>query len=505
MRHVSLSLLSALAIVLCAFNVAVVDAQTSRGPYTDVKELPDNAVGHRAKELIDAINTSNDDALRAFVNDAFAPGFLAEIPLADHVHELRSLRETNGPIAFHAVRKYEQPRPDNELVCIVRGETTEAWLGVEFAIEPSAPNRITRLMLMQARPPSDLPTLPPLTRAEMASEARRYVEKLAAADAFSGAVLIGFGDEVLFEAAYGSANKRYDAPNRVDTKFNLGSMNKMFTAVAVAQLAEQGKLDFEDVVSKYLSDDWLSADAANKIRVRDLLAHTSGLGSYFDSPKFWDSSRAVYRNLADYKPLIDSKLSFEPGDAWSYSNTGLLLAGVIVEKVGGESYYDYIREHIYTPAKMIDSDCYDMDRPVKNLAYGYSKAAEAFGTNWEENTFKHVIKGGPAGGGFSTVHDLFHFSRALMGGKLVTEKTREQLWTRTAQSQRERAMSYGMGFVVAGEPGHRIVGHSGGFPGISANLDIFTDSGFTAVVLSNYDNAARVVSDKFRELVNRVK
>src|SRR5262249_55537043 len=207
----------------------------------------------------------------------------------------------------------------------------------------------------------DAKPAPRLTEDQIAGELDAFVSKLAGADVFSGAVLFAKDGRVIYKKAFGTANKDFNAPNRVDTKFNLGSMNKMFTSVAIAQLVERGKLSFDDPLSKFLPD-FPSKEAAEKIKIKHLLSHTAGLGSYFNN-KFMESSRARFRTVNDFMELAkEEKLQFEPGSKWSYSNTGMLVLGAVIEKATGQNYYDYIRENIYKPAGMINSDCYELDR-----------------------------------------------------------------------------------------------------------------------------------------------
>jgi len=478
-------------------------AQQLPADFTDDRAWPGTPAAKVARELLEVINSGDPGTARRFVEQHFADDFRQSFPIDQHVAILSGIKAQSGGLAFFAVRRYDPPRPDDQLVVIVRETLTERWRGILLEVEAEPPHRIVGLSLAPARAPRDAPRESDLDEKSLVNEARQFVERLCAADAFSGAVLVAHDGRTLFSHVCGEAVKGHGVANRLDTKFNLGSMNKMFTAVALAQLVERGKLSFDDPVGKYLDADWLPAGAAEKIKVRDLLAHTSGLGSYFNE-QFMDSSRARFRSVADYKPLVArEELQFEPGAGWAYSNTGFLLAGAVIEKVAGKDYFDCIREGVYKPAGMINSDAYDMDRPVPNLAIGYSRAAERFGTTWESNVFKHVIRGGPAGGGFSTVEDLLRFDVALRSGKLLSRASVEQLWTPTPQSQSQGG--YGLGFGIQQTPAGKVVGHGGGFPGISAKLDMYLDSGWTVVVLSNYDQAAITVADKLGELIARTR
>ena len=487
-----------IAVLSVVLLVAPALGQGSRGPYTDVKELPAGPVGERIEELVAVINSGSPQRVQRLIEERFADSFRAIAPLEDHLRVFAQVYEQSRGFELHGVRRYEQPAPPEEHVVIVRNRLTGAWQGIAMMIGTAEPYAIQGLNITAARPPKDLPPLPEVGDEEIATELRAFVNKLAEAEAFSGSVLLARGGEVLFEGAWGMASKRFAVPNRLDTRFNLGSMNKMFTSVAVCQLVERGKLSLDDPLTSFLPPGWLEPETSDKIQVQHLLTHTSGLGNYFND-EYMRSSRALFRELADYRPLIEGDRSrFEPGTDWRYSNTGMFLLGFVIEKASGQNYFDYIRDNIYLPAGMADSDSFDMDRPVANLAIGYSRGDGG----WENNLYKHVIRGGPAGGGFSTAPDLLRFAGALRAHELLgPEMTARMLSGKPKLS----SPTYGYGFQITDVPGDRIVGHGGGFPGINSNLDVFLDSGYTAIVLSNYSGAAMPVQEKMRELVGRRK
>ena len=485
-------------VILLLLAAVPAQAQQTRGAYTDEQKLPEGPVGDRITELLAAVNSNDPGKVRAFVSEACTPEFRDFAPMDAHLEVFASLYAQSRGLEFYSVRKYEQEAPADEVMVILRNSLTQGWQAVVMRVQPEPPHRIAGLQFAPARPPSDLAPAGTLTDAGMVEELGAFVQRLADSDAFSGTVLLARDGKVLFKGAYGLASKRFNVPNRIDTKFNLGSMNKMFTSVAVAQLVQAGKLSLDDPLSKYVSTDWLAQDVADKIRIKHLLTHTSGLGSYFND-KYMTSSRALFRELDDYKPLIaDSTLAFEPGTDWRYSNTGMFLLGVVIEKVTGQNYFDYIRDNITRPAGMMDTDCYEMDRPVPNLAMGYSREQTSDGAEWTNNLYEHVIRGGPAGGGFSTAEDLLRFDVALRNHKLLNPEFTELVWSGKPEVN---SPDYGFGFGIEGTPDDRIVGHGGGFVGISSNLDMFLDSGYTAVVLSNYDGGSRPVKSKMRELI----
>jgi CubicO group peptidase (beta-lactamase class C family) len=314
---------------------------------------------------------------------------------------------------------------------------------------------------------------------EVAAALQSFVESLARDDEFSGTVLLAKEGKVLFSGAYGLANKDFAVANRLDTKFNLGSMNKMFTAVAIAQLAEQGKVSFDDSLARFLPDALPKVDA-QKVKIKHLLTHTSGLGDYLFTPEMRKLSYAQFRTVDEWMERIkNDALAFDPGTDIRYSNTGFLVLGKIIEQVTRESYFDYVRDHIYKPAGMTNTDAFEVDKVTPNLAQGYFKADGPAGPEWKNNLFVHSIKGGPAGGGYSTVEDLLKFALALRSNKLVDKKYLEQLITEKPELN---TPGYGYGFEVH----EGAVGHGGSAPGISSMLRLYLDRGYILAVMSNY-------------------
>ena len=334
-----------------------------------------------------------------------------------------------------------------------------------------------------------------------AKELDSYFSSLVAENKLSGVVLVAKDGVTVASKVVGVANKATNAPIDLNTKFNLGSMNKMFTAIAIAQLAQAGKLSFTDTVSKHLPD-YPNKEAAEKVTIHHLLTHTSGMGSYWGEK--YVAQREKLLNVSAYLPLFASEpLSFAPGEKFQYSNAGFVVLGAILEKVSGEDYYSYVQEHIYRPAGMSDTGFYEPGKESRNLAVGYTKMSSN-GQPQEEihdNNGLREIKGGPAGGGFSTAPDLVKFQQALFSYKLL-DKAHTELVTTGKVDGPPGMGKYGYGFGDNSMGGKHSVGHNGGFPGVAAELQMFPESGYTAVALMNTDPPAMMpVAKAIRERI----
>ncbi|MFX0108668.1 MAG: serine hydrolase domain-containing protein [Candidatus Hodarchaeota archaeon] len=322
-------------------------------------------------------------------------------------------------------------------------------------------------------------------------ELKAHLDELAAKDEFSGVVLIAKDHKEIFKEAYGYASKRYGIKNKIDTRFNLGSINKIFTRTAILRLAEEGKLGLDDLVGKFLPD--FPEAIATKVTINHLLTFRSGMGHYWNQ-KFI-LAMAHLRAVDDFIPLfIEDPLSFEPGEKEQYSNSGYVVLGKIIEQVSGMSYFDYIRENIYAKAGMKDSDHYERDDPNAVFATGYTQIDECGRLDRNaprrENVLRIGSKGSPAGGGYSTVDDLLHFDRALKNNELVGSE----------YSQKGKRKRSADGEVP---PGMTMI--AGGATGVSAFLINYLGQGYTAIILSNYDpEYSQVVERKITEMIKNL-
>jgi CubicO group peptidase (beta-lactamase class C family) len=311
------------------------------------------------------------------------------------------------------------------------------------------------------------------------------VQKFAELDMFSGTVLVAKNGQIIYEAAFGQANKDLGIPNSLHTKFNIGSIGKTFTAVAVMQLVESGKLKLSAPLSTHLPD--APFPEKDRITILHLLTHTSGLGDYLEHEDYLRSLPKISK-ISDVLPLVYDQIpQSRPGKAFGYSNSGYLLLGVIIEKVTGLSYSDYLRQHIFEPTGMTESGIFYENEVLPNRSIGYTKT-------WDGSYVSNVLSvPAPcsAGGLRTTAKDLLKFDQALIGSTLLSESSKATMYTAT-----ELRPTYACGWEIKEYHGHKFIGHSGGADGIEAYFYRFIEDGFTIVTLSNYDGGnGQVCSD----------
>jgi len=327
----------------------------------------------------------------------------------------------------------------------------------------------------------------PVNETELVAQLSKTMDKLVAEDKFSGAVLLAKDGKPIFEKAYGMASKSYSAANRTDTKFNLGSIDKVFTKVAIGQLIQQGKIaSIDDKLIKYLPD-YPNKEAAEKVTLRQIVNMQSGIGDFF-GPTFEKTAKEQFRTISEYLPLFASQPpQFEPGTKQKYSNGGYIVLGAVIEKLAGKSYYDYVRENIFQPLGMDNTDFSQVDEIVSNRATGYTKRGAVETVGWRQNVYTLPARGSSAGGGYSTVDDLLKFANAVRERKILNP-----------------AFDAGAPAAAPGKPFAIMLGLgiAGGSPGVNGVVEAGMPGGYTMIILSNYDPpTAEEVAASVREFM----
>jgi len=304
----------------------------------------------------------------------------------------------------------------------------------------------------------------------------QIVQSYVADHKFMGTALVARGDQVLLTKAYGSANLEWEVPNTPNTKFRLGSVTKQFTAASILLLEERGKLSVSDPVKKFMPD---APAAWDKVTIFHLLTHTSGVADFThfpDYPKIEPFATTPAKLVALFR---DKPLDFEPGEKWSYDNSGFVLLTYLIEKITGDSYEKFVRENIFTPLGMKDTGYDSNSAIIPHRASGYSTGRDGI----ENAGFINMTVPQGAGALYSTTGDLLKWEQGLFGGKVLKAASLDKMTTPFKSD-------YAFGLMVETPGGHKKISHGGGIEGFNTSLNYYPDDKLTVVVLANLNGPA---------------
>lgn len=311
----------------------------------------------------------------------------------------------------------------------------------------------------------------PAIAQEDAAKMAEIIKNQSADDRFMGNVLVAKDGAVVFEQSSGWANAEWKIPNGATTKFRIGSVTKQFTAAAILLLAEKAKLQLDDPLSKFVPN---APESWRPVTLLQLLSHTGGIPSVTDQPEYrtWKLSPATpAENMAR---MADKPLEFAPGEKFKYSNSGYLLLGWIVEIVSGQSYAEFLREHIFQPLGMNDTGIDSNVRIIPSRATGYARTPEGLA----HAPFINMTFPAGAGAMYSTTHDLLRWTQGLFGGKILNADSLKRMTTPVKSE-------YALGLGVRSPGGRTVISHTGGIEGFNSQLAYYPDSKTTIVVLAN--------------------
>lgn len=324
-------------------------------------------------------------------------------------------------------------------------------------------------------------------------EVERYLDEESAYKGFQGVALVAQGNEIKFAKAYGNADYDDNIVNKVNTRFAIASNTKQFTAVAIMQLMEDGKINLDDTIDKYFP----KFKYANQITVRELLQMRSGLVDYLNAAELYFKDEESLKILNDYREkayfdeyvsdsrwtadiilnnLYLSELQFEPGQAYDYCNTNYYLLGLIIEQASGVSYEDYIKENIFKPYGMKISSMSAEDTDAKG--HGSVESGEIVVN--PKFTFA-------AGNIYTNVYDLLRWERMLHTGKLLSQESYNEMITPSEDS------GYGFGLIIS----DGIIRHSGVIDGFNSYTEYDSAKDITIIILENYDPSTSILEAKY--------
>jgi CubicO group peptidase (beta-lactamase class C family) len=468
----AIALLASAIICIASFPGEAISAPTAgacgKADPANGSQLPSTAaVARLAKDWVAAINSADDVGYLRFVEErgpVLGDG-MEQLPFRDFLRgmELCGVKSATT----NAVEMWVfDPNSDTYGIWRFQPTATEGgkirFLGGSFTDE--IPPGVV--------PPQRLP-VPALIKAVDELAASR-----AARDQFSGAILVAQRGRVLFRKAYGRADRARGKPNTLATQFRFGSMGKMFTAIAVMKLVEQGKIDLQAPIGRYLKN-YPNQDIA-KATVANLLSHTGGTGDIF-GPDF-KRAKASLSSAKDYIDLYGNRApAFAPGTRKSYSNYGFILLGRIVEEVSGLSYDEYVQRNIFQPLGMSSTG----NRPESEVLPRRAVAYAGSGAGLRNAADTLPLNGTAAGGGYSTIGDFNRFMEGLTSHRLLRPETLQKLINGGVTMADGEFAEFDFGDTVPGAG--RWIGHSGGAPGMAGTLEHFLSSGVTLIILSNRD------------------
>ncbi|HDS1038784.1 TPA: beta-lactamase family protein [Stenotrophomonas maltophilia] len=448
-------------VLTCALAWAAPQSAAAGAPRPD---LAPSVARHAADDWLAAFNAGSLEQLQAFAEryakkDGSTP------------QDYLEFRESTGPLKLLEVH---ESTPLQAKLLVLAQQTERAML-VTAEMDPAHPHHL-KLFQLEGTPTPEKYQPARMALPQLMAEARTKLDALAAEDALSGSVLVAQNGRVLLDWHGGLADRSANRAVEAQTRFRLASSNKMFTSVAILQLVQAGKVSLDDTIGKHLPD-YPNKVVADTVTVRQLLTHTSGLGDFFGDD--FDQYSASLKTLDDYvQRFAKDAPQFAPGSQDSYSNYGFIVLGRIIEAVSGQSYYDYVDEHIVRPAGMMATGFEPETVDVAQRAVAYTRK----NGNWVRETKTLPWRGMSAGGGYSTAADMLKFCEALRSGKLVAPALLQQ--ATTAQNHKGW---YGYGFVVQGQGRQHQYGHEGGAPGSNSAIVVLPEQGYVVIGLANVD------------------
>jgi D-alanyl-D-alanine carboxypeptidase len=433
------------------------------------QQKPDPEVRARIDAFVEALASGDADRYESMARQNFSPEFLSARSAEQRRQFVERLRADFGRPTVNSVRT-----TDGEHFSLAVAGSTGTKGEITLTLEPGSPRRIVSISVeVGANAGEEAGGLAPpqidgtMGAADLSKSLDAYLSPLSAAGTFAGTVLVARDGAPICVRAYGEANRETHAAITAATRFNLGSINKIFTRTAIAQLVSKGKLALTDTIGTLLPDH--PNQQAKVATVDQLLEHRAGIADFF-GPAFDTVPKTSFRSNADYYRFVAPQpLLFEPGKGRQYCNGCYVVLGAIIARVSGMPYEQYVAEHIFKPAGMKSAGFFQSDRLPAETATGYTKRGPDGGA-LRTNTSMHGTAGSAAGGAYASAADLLAFDNALREGRLVDAKM-----TAWMLGQDEA-------------PGHRArggLGIAGGAPGVNAVLE--SDGTWTVAVLGNLD------------------
>ncbi|MCB0569073.1 MAG: beta-lactamase family protein [Phaeodactylibacter sp.] len=437
--------------------------------------------------FVQAINSTDAVLQEDISKEVYAPATLEKMGLERIVAHFQKLHEAFAPLEYHHSERLEFPKPSGTTYVLhvyARKQGEVMWSDFQFYLETTPPYRIGQMVFVaEAAEPIALPN-GSIEQQETLDWLDGYIEKLERENGLSGSILIAKGDKVVFEKYWGFADIENGRKIDAEALFGLASGSKMFTATAIVQLMEQGKLKLTDKLTDYFPD-FPNQAWAERVTLKNLLSHTSGIAEYWTQEN--EPAMLRFENWHEYLPLIYKEgFRFEPGTESYYSNSNFMLLGAIVEKVSGQDYYQYIGENILKKAGMAHSGYFSHTDTSLPLVVPYARKE---GGGWQNNRPKQFRRGSPAGGCYANAADMLLFCKALKNHQLVSTEGLKLMATDWTVGVKD-AQPYGLGLILEQYGQEASYGHGGTAGGVNFEFRYFPRMDIALLVFNNQNNGA---------------
>lgn len=443
---------------------------------------PSNAE-NLGSRFVQAINSTDSILIATVAKEVYAAATLEKFGVPRLVVHFKELHKRYAPLDYHHSEQLGGiERAVLHIYARKRGE--KMWSDFQFFLESQPPQRIAQMFFVaEVAEPIALPN-GSIEQPQTLDWLAGYIQKLERETELSGSILIAKGEQVIFEKYWGFADLENQRKIDPKTLFGLASGSKMFTAVAIVQLMEQGKLKLTDKLSDYFPD-FPNRAWAEKTTLKHLLSHTSGIAEYWTSEN--EPAMLQFTDWHQYLPLIYKEgFRAEPGTESSYSNSNFMLLGAVVERVSGKDFYKFIEENILKKAGMAHSGYFDHSDKTLPLVVPYARKE---GGGWQDNRAKQFKKGSPAGGCYSNASDMLLFSKALTSNKLVSAESLNLMTTDWTIGTKD-ADPCGLGLLLQKHEQESSFGHGGTAGGVNFEYRFFPKMGIALLVFNNQNNGA---------------
>ncbi|MEZ4962185.1 MAG: serine hydrolase domain-containing protein [Saprospiraceae bacterium] len=454
----------------------------SAGCQNKIGEITPDYIG---RQFVAAINTADPADWEAIARVVHSPASVEKNGMDRLVAMFQRMHGNYAPMEYHHAEQLVFPKPDGDsyiLHVYARKQGEVMWSDFQFRLDPSPPHLISNLVFVaEVAEPIALPN-GSIEQQETLDWLNGYIEKMERENDLSGCILIARGGRVLFEKYWGLADIESGRKINAGTLFGMASGSKMFTAIAIMQLQEQGKLKLSDPLTKYFPD-FPHKEWAGRTTLQHLLSHTSGIAEYWTKEN--EPAMLAFDDWHQFLPLIYKEgFQFEPGTESGYSNSNYMLLGAIVEKTSGQDYYTYMEEHILKKAGMSQSGWFNFSDEKLPLAVPYARDGKG---GW--TAAKHFKKGSPAGGCYSNPADMWQFLKALKTNQLISAASLKDMTTDKTAGVKD-AQPYGLGFILEQHAQEPTFGHGGITGGVNFEFRYFPQQDILLVVFNNQNNGA---------------